>query len=110
MGGVKRKTLAQSEKRQKMQAKKGEKSTSKKSIKYTEKKIGGVHIPKVEDKELTAELLKMKAITPYAVAVKYNITQSAAKQWLQSLVKIKKIEQIAGSNNLKVYKYRDRVK
>jgi ribosomal protein S25 len=109
VGGVKKRTLKQSEKRQAMQAKKNEKQSSKKTVKFAQKKISGLEIPKIEDKELKAELLKMKAITPYTISVKYNITQSIAKQWLKSLVKVKTIEPIASSNNLKVYKFRNQI-
>ena len=51
-----------------------------------------------------AEVKKLKALTPFAVASKLDIKISAAKKLLQTLEKNRDIQQIASGQNLKIYK------
>jgi len=106
MGGAKKKSLAQAEKQQNLQSQKEEKQQDKKkSTKQIEKKISGIDISNIKEKELDAELVKIKAITPYTIATRYNLKLSIAKDFLESLEKLGKIHQIAGNSNLRVYKF-----
>ena len=54
--------------------------------------------------EEIAEVKKLKALTPFAVASKLNIKISAAKKLLQTLEKNRAIQLIASGPNLKIYK------
>ena len=105
MGGAKKKSLAQAEKQQQLQTQKQEKTERKKPTKTVEKKTSGIDIPNVRDKEFVAELSKMKAITPYAVATKHNLKLSIAKDLLEALEKEGIVQRIAGNSSLKIYKF-----
>ena len=107
MGGNKKKTIAQADKQQQLQNQKQEKTDKKKPSKEKsfEKKIGGIAMPNIGEKELTSELSKMKAITPYTIATKYNLKISIAKNLLDSLEKIGKIQLVAGRSSIKIYKF-----
>ena len=106
MGGAKKRSLSQMEKQQKLRAQKRDskqkRSTKKKPV---EKIISGIDIPLVPNKDLFTELKKMKAITPYSLATKYNLKLSLAKNWLKLLNQKNVIQQIAGRGSLKIYKY-----
>jgi small subunit ribosomal protein S25e len=103
MGGAKKKGLAQMEKSQKMKEEK--ERTSKKKVKgVVEKKIATVGLPKFDDKELIPEIAKMKAITPFAVASRYNVRVSVAKDFLEELSKRGIIELVNSCSRLKIYR------
>ena len=109
MGGAKKRSISQMEKQQKLQAQKKsgkqKKATKRKTI---EKTISGLDIPNVPIKDLSNELKKMKAITPYSLAMKYNIKLSLAKDWLELLDKKGTIQKIASSSSLKIYKIKEK--
>ncbi|MDQ1281574.1 MAG: small subunit ribosomal protein S25e [Thermoproteota archaeon] len=105
MGGAKKKSMAQAEKQQTLQSQKQEKTDKKKGSKLTDKKLGGIDFPNVKDKELMAELTKMKAITPYSVATRYNLKISIAKDLLETLETSGNIQRVAGNSALRVYKF-----
>ena len=94
------------EKQQKLQAQKKigkqKKAPRRKTVEET---IKGVDIPNVTMKDLSNELNKMKAITPYSLAMKYSIKLSLAKAWLKLLDHKGTIQNIAGSNSIKIYKF-----
>jgi small subunit ribosomal protein S25e len=106
MGGAKKRSISQMEKQQKLQAQKKsgkQKRTTKR--KTVEKTISGINIPHIPEKDLSNELRKMKAITPYSLATKYNIKLSLAKDWLALLDRKGTIQKIASSGSLKIYKF-----
>ena len=106
MGGAKKKSMAQAEKQQDMQSQKQDKTQDKKkTTKQMEKKISGVDMSNIKEKELDAELSKMRAITPYTVATRYNLKMGIAKDLLESLERSGKIQQVAGRSNIKIYKF-----
>ena len=69
--------------------------------------MNGSNIPNVPTKDLSNELKKMKAITPYALAMKYSIKLSLAKAWLNLLNQKGNIQKIAGNSSLKIYKFKE---
>lgn len=106
MGGAKKRSIVQTEKQQTLQLQKEgaeQKSTSK--AKSLEKKTRGIDLPTISDKDLSSELAKIKAITPYALATRYNIKLSIAKDWLNELEKRGLVQITAGARGLKIYKY-----
>ena len=46
----------------------------------------------------------MNVLTPYAVATKYNIRISIAKDFLEQLEANGAVQLVSGSHNLKIYK------
>ena len=108
MGGSKKKSISKMDKQQKLKAQKRsgkqKKAPKRKTIDET---IKGRDIPNVPTKDLSNELKKMKAITPYALAMKYSIKLSLAKAWLNLLNQKGTIQKIAGSSSLKIYKFRE---
>lgn len=105
LGGAKKLSIAQAEKQQAMrEQKQGTEKGKKKGLKAPEKKLGAVEFPRVSIKDLVSEFEKMRAITPYAVASKYNIRLSVAKDLLSDLASKNIIQLVAGNNNIKIYK------
>ena len=108
MGGSKKKSLSKMDKQQKLQAQKRSGKQKKISRRKTiDETMKGSGIPNVPTKDLSNELKKMKAITPYALAMKYSIKLSLAKAWLNLLNQKGTIQKIAGSSSLKIYKFRE---
>ena len=72
-----------------------------------EKFVGGVDIPPLDAKDTLGALKGMKAITPTAVATRFNLKISVAKRMLTTLEEKGVIEFVTRSKNLKVYKMLD---
>jgi len=105
MGGAKKLSLAQTEKRQQTQSREQEKkpaSTKPKTV--AEKKMGSIDIPDLTEKELMAELSKMKAITPYQVASRYNVKLGVAKNLLSRMEQRGYIKMVSRNANVKIYR------
>src|SRR5512139_1084752 len=106
MGGKKKLGIKQMEKQQ------ADKSDDEKSKKKEEKKTGppqkkvtfGIMVPDVKDQKIVAEVKKMGVLTPYAVATRYGIRISAAKDFLEQLESTGAVQLVSGSHNLKIYK------
>jgi ribosomal protein S25 len=106
MGGAKKRSIAQMEKQQKLQAEKRSGKQKRTSLRKTANTtISGIDIPNIAKKDLLTELKRMKAITPYSLAMKYNIKLSLAKDWLNLLNKQGTIQKIASRASLKIYKF-----
>ena len=105
MGGKKKLGLKQMEKQQ------DDKAVDDKSKKKEEKKgppqkktTIGIMVPDVKDQKIVAEVKKLGVLTPYAVATRYGIRISAAKDFLEQLEAAGAIQLVSGSHNLKIYK------
>jgi small subunit ribosomal protein S25e len=107
MGGAKKRSLKQAEKQQTLRTKKIEKTQRKtRSDSPTfDKKRWGIDIPSLSDKNLAGDLSKMKAITPYLVASKYDVRLSTAKALLETLDQRGLIQLVAVNSNLKLYRF-----
>lgn len=107
MGGKKKLTLKQSEKMQERQARKqsgtgkGGKSGESGAL---EKKTAGVVLPDLRSEKTIGEIKKLKVLTPYAVASRFALRLSIAKDILQELEQKGVIQYVSGSRNLKIYK------
>ena len=106
MGGAKKASLAQSERQQQMQTSKqdGKQPKGAKQKATPDKKAGSSDISNLSEQELMAELSKMKAITPYQVASRYNVKVSLAKNILQKMEQRGQIHMVASSGGIKVYR------
>jgi len=108
MGGKKKLGLKQMER---MQTKKDEEDSKKKKEKTAapskEKKSSGIIPPDLKNEKIVGELKKMHVLTPYAVASRFNIRISAAKDFLEQLEENGVIQLVSGSHNIKIYKTPD---
>jgi small subunit ribosomal protein S25e len=101
MGGKKKQTLKQMERTQEKEAepqKRGAKTSG-----PAEKKAPGIVPPDFRSEKVMAELKKMKALTPYGVASRFNIRLSVAKGLLAEMAQRGAIKYVSGSKNLKIY-------
>lgn len=103
MGGKKKLSLKQMER---MQEKKDEQEKKKKEkgAASKERKASAVVPPDVKNEKIIAELKKMHVLTPYAVASRYNIRISAAKDFLEELEQNGTVQLVSGSHNIKIYR------
>lgn len=108
MGGKKKLSLKQMER---MQAKKDEEEKEKEKKKkektaptaQKERKIAVIP-PDLRNEKIINELKKMDALTPYAVASRFNIRISAAKDFLEQLKEKGIVQQVSGNHDIKIYK------
>ena len=106
MGGKKKLGLKQMERQQvKEDDEKGKDKKKEKAGPPKEKRtIIGVVAPDAKNEKNVAEIIKMSVLTPYAVATKFGIRISAAKEYLEQLEKNGTIQLVSGSHNIKIYK------
>lgn len=104
MGGKKKLNLKQMER---MQDKKDEKEKKGKGGGMPEKKAPGIVPPDPKSDKVIGEIKKMKALTPYQVATRFNIRLSVAKDLLDELAQRGVIQYVSGSKSLKIYKPAD---
>ena len=69
----------------------------------SERKTSNVLMPEIKD-DLIDEIRKMKVVTPFAVASKFDLRISVAKDLLEELERKKIIELVSRSRKTKVYK------
>jgi small subunit ribosomal protein S25e len=102
MGGKKKLTLKQAER---MQAKRGEKKEAKpsKSPSGRERKTAGIILPNPRSEKIVNEIKKMKILTPFTVASRFNLRLSVAKDLLEELEQKGVIQFVSRSRNLKIY-------
>ncbi len=60
--------------------------------------------PDAKNEKIVSEIKKMNVLTPYAVATRFNIRISAAKDFLQQLEENGAVQLVSGSHNIKIYK------
>ncbi len=107
MGGKKKLGLKQMEKQQvKEDDDKATKDKKKEKAGPPKEKrtIIGVVAPDAKNERNVAEIRKMNVLTPYAVATKFGIRISAAKDFLEQLEKNGSVQLVSGSHNIKIYK------
>ena len=100
MGGRKKLTLTQME-RQQMRK---QRQQARRQAEVREKRVGGIFPPDINDESFLEELRKMKVITPYAVASRYNLRLSVAKEVLRELERRGFLELVAASRYTRIYK------
>jgi len=106
MGGKKKLGLKQMER---MQVKKDEEEKKKKEKAGApkEKKASGIIPPDPKSEKIVGELKKMRVLTPYTVASRFNIRISTAKDFLEQLRENGVIQLVSGNHNIKIYKAQD---
>lgn len=104
MGGKKKRSMKQMTKQPKKKPSKKPRATPP----PTEKKsIPGITTPNPKSDKVKDSIKKMKVITPYAVATKFNVRISIARTLLEDLERQGTIEFVSKSRNLKIYKPAD---
>ena len=105
MGGKKKLGLKQMER---MQERRDEEDKAKEKKKETsgsrERRTIGVAPPDAKNERNINEVKKMNVLTPYAVASKFNIRISAAKDFLEQLEQNGAVQLVSGNHNIKIYK------
>jgi len=107
MGGKKKLGIKQMEKQQEDKAVDEKAKTEKKAEKKgppQKKTVVGIMVPDVKDQKIVAEVKKMGVLTPYAIATRYGIRISAAKDFLEQLEAYGAIQLVSGSHSIKIYK------
>ena len=72
-----------------------------------EKKAPGIISPDLKSDKTIGEIKKMKVITPYTIASRFNLRLSVARDVLDELAQRGVIEYVSGSKYLKIYKHHD---
>jgi ribosomal protein S25 len=104
MGGKKKLGLKQMERQQDKTDDKSKDKQEKKGSLREKRTTIGVIAPDVKDEKIVSEIKKMSVLTPYAVAQRFNVRISAAKDFLAQLEQNGAVQLVSGSHNIKVYK------
>lgn len=107
MGGKKKLGLKQMERMQTRKGDEDQKRKEKEKAAAKEKKPAGILVPDVKGGKTLEELKKMRVLTPYAVASRFNIRISAAKDLLEQLEYNGLVQLVSGNHNIKIYKAAD---
>ena len=104
MGGKKKLSLKQMER---MQTKKDEEKpqTEKKAAGEfkKEKKSLNIAMPDPRNEKIVSEVKKMKVLTPFSVASRFDVRISVAKDFLEELEKLGVVTLVSQSRNTRVY-------
>ena len=104
MGGKKKLGIKQMEKQQETQDEAKQDKKKEKAGPPKERKASSIMAPDAKDGKVIAEVKKMGVLTPYAVATKYNMRISTAKDFLEQLEANGTMQLVSGSHNIKIYK------
>lgn len=107
MGGKKKLGLKQMERMQTKKDEEDKKKKEKTAAPSKERKPSGIVLPDLKNEKIVGELKKMHVLTPYAVASRFNIRISAAKDFLEQLEENGVIQLVSRSHNIKIYKTPD---
>ncbi len=102
MGGKKKQSVKKIER---TQTRSGERKETKPSGSPSkrEKKTAGIILPNPRSEKIINEIKKMKTLTPFAVASRFNLRLSVAKDLLEELEHKGVIQFVSRSRNLKIY-------
>jgi small subunit ribosomal protein S25e len=105
MGGKKKLGLKQMERMQEKRDKEDKsKEKKEKAGPPKERRTIGVVPPDAKNEKMVNEVKKMNVLTPYAVASRFNIRISAAKDFLEQLEQNGAVQLVSGSHKIKIYK------
>jgi small subunit ribosomal protein S25e len=108
MAGKKKPTAKQRERTQeKEDGKRASKRASKTAGSALDKKASSIILPDLRSEKIIGDVKKMKAVTPYAVASRFNLRLSVAKDMLNQLAHRGILEYVSGSKNIRIYKPHD---
>lgn len=102
MGGKKKRSIKQMAKAQKKKTGKKEKRVA--AASSEKKSIPGITPPNLKGDKFVSELKKMKVITPYSVASRFDMRISIARDFLRELEQKGMVKFVSKSRNLRIYK------
>jgi len=101
-GGKKKLSFAQMEKAQEKRPER--KRETKSSGSTAERKIPDISMPDATSGKVVDEVKKLKVLTPYAVASRFNVRISIAKDFLDELERRGAIKLVSRGRNVRIYK------
>jgi len=106
MGGKKKLGLKQMERMQEKRDSEDKTKDKKKEKAGTtkERRTIAVVAPDAKNEKIINEVKKMNVLTPYAVASRFNIRLSVAKDFLEQLEQNGAVQLVSGSHKIKIYK------
>lgn len=104
MGGKKKLSLKQMERMTAKQAPEKKKESKAGSGGAPEKKVAGITPPDLKSEKVLSELKKLKVLTPYIVASRFELRLSVARDMLEELQERGVVQFVSGSRNTKIYK------
>jgi len=105
MGGKKKLGLKQMERMQKKRDSEDKKKEKReKAGPKKERRTIAVVVPDAKNEKIISDIRKMNVLTPYAVASRFNIRISAAKDFLEQLEQNGAVQLVLGSHKIKIYK------
>ena len=108
MAGKKRRTVKQMERTQeKKEGAQAPKRGSRTGGYASEKKTSRIILPDLRSEKVIGEVRKMKAVTPYVLASRFNLRLSLARDMLSELERRGILEYVSGSKNIRIYKPQD---
>jgi len=72
-----------------------------------ERRALGIVSPNPNDKAVAKELQKLKVLTPYTIASRFNLRVGVAKDFLEDLCRQGVITEVSRSRNAKIYRPSD---
>ena len=102
MGGRKKLSLTQMERLQARRQREQERRVRSQSM-MSERKTSNVLMPEIKD-DLIDEIRRMRVVTPFAVASRFDLRISVAKDLLEELERKKIVELVSRSRKTKIYK------
>jgi len=105
-GGKKKRSMTQMMKAQSTEKGRGKSKSGKgkETSLRLEKRTLRIIPPNPRDERVIKELQKMKVLTPYTVASRFNLRLSVAKDFLEELHHQGIIAYVSGGRNIKIYK------
>lgn len=103
MGGKKRLSLKQLGKRQQRRDQ-PKRAKQRKALMSADKRSTRIIAPEINDENVIKELKRMKVLTPYTVASRFDLILSVAKDFLEELHQRGIITYVSGGRNIKIYK------
>jgi len=105
MGGKKKLSISQMERIQVRREKEAQRRKGRSSRdSFRERDSTGIYLPNLKSKETLNELKRLKVLTPYAVASRFGVRLSVAKDFLEQLESKGLIEFVSRSRKIKIYK------
>jgi len=106
MGGKKKLGLKQMERMQKKRDSEDKKKEKKKEKAGSQKERRTIAVvaPDAKNDKIISDIRKMNVLTPCAVASRFNIRISAAKDFLEQLEQNGAVQLVSGSHKIKIYK------
>lgn len=103
MGGKKKLSLSQAEKAQRRAMREEAGRARTREQMRAERKFGGVIPPSPKDEKVINEIRRMKVLTPYIVASRFNIRLSVARDFLRELHRQGIISHVSSGVNTEIY-------